>query len=196
MLATVPDVIRPPDLSKDVSKLFQPFQPPQFGFTFLGTSHGFDPAGQTVRRVVVGALCGRPLYSRLRWCVPRSLHVFPLLQTGFVLWINGQGVMVDPPPNSSVLLQMMGIPPRLIDTIVLTHCHADHDAGTLQKVLEEGQVTIMATPTIIGSFVVKYSALTGIEEAMLRQLFRFRPVRIGAFMPVRDTFARCSLNAP
>lgn len=104
--------------------------------------------------------------------------------------------MVDPPPNSSVLLQMMGIPPRLIDTIVLTHCHADHDAGTLQKVLEEGQVTIMATPTIIGSFVVKYSALTGIEEAMLRQLFRFRPVRIGAFMPVRDTFANCSLNAP
>ena len=91
---------------------------------------------------------------------------------------------------------MMGIPPRLIDTIVLTHCHADHDAGTLQKVLEEGQVTIMATPTIIGSFVVKYSALTGIEEAMLRQLFRFRPVRIGAFMPVRDTFAHCSLNAP
>ena len=60
ILATVPDVIRPPDLSKDVSKLFQPFQPPQFGFTFLGTSHGFDPAGQTVRRVVVGALWWPP----------------------------------------------------------------------------------------------------------------------------------------
>jgi len=77
-------------------------------------------------------------------------------QTGFVIWINGKGVMVDPPPHSSLLLRMMGIPPRLIDTLILTHCHADHDAGTLQKVLEEGQVTIMATKTVIGSFVAKY----------------------------------------
>lgn len=112
------------------------------------------------------------------------------MQTGFVIWVNGKGVMVDPPPHSSLLLKMMGIPPRLIDTLILTHCHADHDAGTLQKVLEEGQVTIMATATVIGSFVRKYSALTGISQPMMRELFKFRPVRVGAFMPYRSAHFR------
>lgn len=156
-LARVQDRTVLPDLTPTDTSSFRPFQPPTFGLTFLGTSHGFDPDGQT---------------------------------TGFVIWVNGQGVMVDPPPNSGVLLQMMGIPPRLIDTLVLTHCHADHDAGTLQKVLEEGQVTLMTTPTIVGSFSRKYSALTGIPVTMMKELFRFRAVRVGEMMPVRGAHFR------
>uniref|UniRef100_A0A6T6Y1R5 Cyclic nucleotide-binding domain-containing protein n=1 Tax=Bicosoecida sp. CB-2014 TaxID=1486930 RepID=A0A6T6Y1R5_9STRA len=156
-IAKVQDRTVLPDLTPTDTSGFKPFQPPTFGLTFLGTSHGFDPEGQT---------------------------------TGFVIWVNGQGVMVDPPPNSGVLLDMMGIPPRLIDTLVLTHCHADHDAGTLQKVLEEGQVTLMTTPTIVGSFSRKYSALTGIPVEMMNELFRFRPVRVGERMPVRGAHFR------
>ena len=45
--------------------------------------------------------------------------------TGYILWVNRRGIMVDPPPNSSVLLQLSNIPPCLIDGVILTHCHAD-----------------------------------------------------------------------
>jgi len=76
--------------------------------------------------------------------------------SGYVIWVNGRGVMVDPPTNSTLVLQKNGIPPALIEAIILTHCHADHDAGTFQKILTEGKVTLITTPTIMASFVRKY----------------------------------------
>ena len=81
-----------------------PFHFPRFGVTILGSSHGFDPNGNT---------------------------------TGVVIWVNGRGIMVDPPPGSSQALEKLSIPPRFIEGIILTHCHADHDAGTFQKILKE-----------------------------------------------------------
>lgn len=45
-----------------MSKTF--FNPPIFGITVLGGSHGFDPKGST---------------------------------SGYVIWINCRGIMVDPP---------------------------------------------------------------------------------------------------
>lgn len=119
------------------------FAVPQFGATFLGTSHGFDPNGTT---------------------------------TGFVLWMGGRGIMVDPPPNSGAILHSQGIPARMIDAIILTHCHADHDAGTFQKILQENRVTVLATETIMGSFLRKYSALCDLDEDLMSSLFNFQPV--------------------
>ncbi len=127
------------------------FDPPAFGVTVLGSSHGFDPKGKT---------------------------------TGFVLWINHRGLLVDPPLGSTDLLVANGIAPKLIDAIVLTHCHADHDSGTFQKILEEGRVVVYTSAVILGSFLRKYSALSGLDEDFLRRTFVFRPVRIGASVPV------------
>ena len=76
------------------------FNPPIFGVTVLGASHGFDPKGSV---------------------------------SGYIIWINGRGVMVDPPPFSSQVLRKLGIPSILIEWIIISHCHADHDAGTFQK---------------------------------------------------------------
>lgn len=122
------------------------FEPPLFGVTILGYSHGFDPKGKT---------------------------------TGFVLWINRRGLMVDPPINSGALLRQNGIPSGLIDALIVTHCHADHDAGTFQKILEESKIVVMATPTVMGSFLRKYSALSGLDVDTLRRLFIYRPIRLG-----------------
>jgi glyoxylase-like metal-dependent hydrolase (beta-lactamase superfamily II) len=55
--------------------------------------------------------------------------------TGFIIWVYGKGIMIDPPPFSSQYLKKMGIPSVLICAIILTHCHADHDAGTFNKIL-------------------------------------------------------------
>lgn len=105
-----------------VQASYSEFEPPLFGVTVLGASHGFDPAEST---------------------------------SGYVVWVNRRGLMVDPPTNSTVVLRENGIPSALIEAVVLTHCHADHDAGTFQKILTEGRVTLITTPTIMASFVRK-----------------------------------------
>ncbi|MHB2016831.1 MAG: cyclic nucleotide-binding domain-containing protein [Candidatus Xenobia bacterium] len=134
---------------EETSKLIV-FQPPQFGVTLLGSSHGFDPCGRT---------------------------------TGFVLWVNRRGILVDPPVDSTIWLRHHGIPPKIVDAIILSHCHADHDAGTFQKILEESKVDVYTTPTVLGTLMRKYSALSELSLAFLRRLFRYRPVTIGS--PIR-----------
>ncbi|MBN2440270.1 MAG: cAMP/cGMP-dependent 3',5'-cyclic-AMP/GMP phosphodiesterase [Spirochaetales bacterium] len=99
--------------------------------------------------------------------------------SGFIIWLNHGGIMVDPPVNSTEWLEDSNVNPKLIDSIILTHCHADHDAGTFQKILEEGKITIYTTCTILESFLRKYSALSNEPVSYLRQLFRFLPVSIG-----------------
>ncbi len=99
--------------------------------------------------------------------------------SGYVLWINGRGIMIDPPPYSSATLEREGIRPRTIVGIILTHCHADHDAGAFQKVLTGSPVIVITTPTIYKSFIRKYAALSSLSPALLRQSHRYKPAIIG-----------------
>lgn len=98
--------------------------------------------------------------------------------SGFILWLSKMGVMVDPPVNSTEWLKASNVNPRFIDSIILTHCHADHDSGTFQKILEEGKIKIYTTPTIMESFLKKYSALTKMPAAELLELTDFQPVKM------------------
>ena len=86
--------------------------------------------------------------------------------------------MIDPPPQSTSILLANNIPPSLITGVIITHCHADHDAGTFQKILNEGRITMMTTKTIHDSFLRKYSALSGLDYKLLSESFHFRPVKI------------------
>lgn len=95
------------------------------------------------------------------------------------MWVNQRGVIVDPPPRSSDRLTEMGISQHLIEALILTHCHADHDAGTWQRLLFNEQHTVLTTPTIMGSFLRKYSAISGIEVPLLQKTFVFQPIVIG-----------------
>ncbi len=99
--------------------------------------------------------------------------------SGFIVWLNGNGIMIDPPVNSTEWLVRSNVNPKFIDSIILTHCHADHDAGTFQKILEEVRVTIYTTRTIMDSFLRKYAAFSGESISFLRKLFTFRPVYMG-----------------
>ncbi len=127
-------------------RLPEPYNPPLFGITCLGPSHGFDPEENT---------------------------------SGFIIWINHHGIMVDPPVNSTEWLEDSNVSPKLIDSVILTHCHADHDAGTFQKILEEERITVYATETVMMSFLRKYGALSNVETSFLMKLFNFHPIRIG-----------------
>ena len=99
--------------------------------------------------------------------------------SGYVLWVNGRGIMIDPPPYSSATLEKEGIRPRTIVGIILTHCHADHDAGAFQKVLTGSPVVVITTPTIYKSFIRKYAALASVSPALLRHCHRYKPAIIG-----------------
>ena len=99
--------------------------------------------------------------------------------SGYVLWINGRGVMIDPPPYSSATLEREGIRPRMIVGIIITHCHADHDAGAFQKVLTGSPVVVITTPTIYKSFIRKYAALSALSPALLRHSHRYKAAIIG-----------------
>lgn len=99
--------------------------------------------------------------------------------SGMIIWINRRGIIIDPPVYSSDNLLRLGVSPKMVDSVILTHCHADHDAGTLQKLLLEGRLNIFTTRTIFQSFMRKSSSLTGIEEGRLQKIVQFFPVTIG-----------------
>jgi CRP-like cAMP-binding protein len=93
--------------------------------------------------------------------------------------------MIDPPPFSSSILSANNIPALMIDGVILTHCHADHDAGTFQKILQEGRVALITTDTIYRSFLRKYSALSGFAPSFLERVLDHRLVRINDVTQIR-----------
>jgi ribonuclease BN (tRNA processing enzyme) len=62
--------------------------------------------------------------------------------SGYIIWVNQKGILVDPPAFSSDSLTDIGIPPTMIDKIILTHCHADNDSGIFQKMLSGHTVEV------------------------------------------------------
>ena len=86
---------------------------------------------------------------------------------------------MDPPPFSQSALNTYGVTPGLIDKIILTHCHADHDAGVFQKILSGNTIEFITTATIMESFSRKYAALAAMSLEEIQSLFNFRPVTIG-----------------
>lgn len=99
--------------------------------------------------------------------------------TGFILWVHGRGILVDPPVDTTAWLDVRGIPARAIDSVLLTHCHADHDGGTLQKALQAERTALYTTETIFGSFLRKAEAVTALPREHFDTILDFRPVPIG-----------------
>lgn len=98
--------------------------------------------------------------------------------SGFIFWINGVGVMVDPPVDSALWLMEQNVTPKMVNSVILTHCHSDHDSGVMQKILQEGRITLYTTPTIFSSFIRKVSLLTGLSEIDIIELIDFIPIMI------------------
>ncbi len=104
---------------------------------------------------------------------------------GFLIWLNGKGVLVDPPVHTPRWLREQGVDYRLISDLILTHCHADHDSGTLQMILQETRLRLHTTPTILKSFVAKYSPLMTLGRPEFLRLFQYSPVGIDQPVNIR-----------
>jgi CRP-like cAMP-binding protein len=118
---------------------------PRFGVTPLGTSHGFDPAGEV---------------------------------TCFVIWIGGKGILVDPSPESLVHLDRIGVAPVDVPYVFLTHVHADHDGGLLEKLLEGRRTTVIASDVVYRLLVEKMQLITG-HDVAARGFLRHVPANPG-----------------
>ena len=69
--------------------------------------------------------------------------------------------------NEVLIDELIGISSRKITHVILTHCHADHDAGTFQKILLEQRVTVLTTRTIMAAFVRKYAPISELRRLLL-----------------------------
>ncbi|MBX3167281.1 MAG: cyclic nucleotide-binding domain-containing protein [Candidatus Eremiobacteraeota bacterium] len=158
------------DLGQDVYRLERDGESHQFSYHAPGkVVFEEPPASQRFRPPALGMT------------ILGSGHGFDArsLTSGFVIWIDGKGVLVDPPVHTTEWLRHSNIDGRCVEDIILTHCHADHDSGTLQKILQEGRVTIHTTPTVMHSFVSKYRSITNLSGRQFRQLFDFRAIPVG-----------------
>jgi CRP-like cAMP-binding protein/phosphoribosyl 1,2-cyclic phosphodiesterase len=143
----------------------------------LDISFGSDPTGEKSEKPFEPPLFGVTVIGSGSGFDPNEKT------SGFILWVNRRGILLDPPVDSTYWLKSMDINPRLIDDCILTHCHADHDSGILQKMLEEKKINLYTTETIIESFVRKYQALTGLNYKTFMNLFHFHPVTLQ--VPIR-----------
>jgi CRP-like cAMP-binding protein len=81
--------------------------------------------------------------------------------TSFVIWINGHGILVDPSPEALRYLEQIGVAQTDLLYVFLTHIHADHDGGLIEKLLSGSRTTIIASDVVFRSFVQKAQLVTG-----------------------------------
>lgn len=59
-----------------------------------------------------------------------------------LIWFGFSGVIIDPPPFTQEILDMLGIPSLYIEWFILTQCHSSHDVGAFQKILASSRVEV------------------------------------------------------
>ena len=124
-------------------------------------------------------------------CLGNSNGFDPLGTTaGFIFWIGGRGILVDPPANAISKLEEDNISLSNIAGIILTHCHADHDAGILQNIMKGNRIPIYTTKTIWESFKNKYMNLlrmSGFDEKLFNRMCDFRQVLLDRPLSIENT---------
>ncbi len=83
--------------------------------------------------------------------------------TSFVLWIEGKGILVDPVMDPWAELSKLGVDDTDVPSVLLTHCHADHDAGMIRAVLHQRKIRLMTSRVVFESFLCKARALAGCD---------------------------------
>ena len=81
--------------------------------------------------------------------------------TSFVIWIDGQGILVDPSPEALTYLARIGVAPVDVPYVLLTHIHADHDGGLLEKLVSWSRTTVIASDVVFRMFLEKAELVTG-----------------------------------
>src|SRR5262245_2931187 len=81
--------------------------------------------------------------------------------TSFIIWINGKGILVDPSSEALAYLDQIGVAPADVLYVFLTHVHADHDGGLVEKLVGGSPTRVIASDPVFRAFVEKARLVTG-----------------------------------
>ncbi|HXJ83572.1 MAG TPA: cyclic nucleotide-binding domain-containing protein [Candidatus Methylomirabilis sp.] len=81
--------------------------------------------------------------------------------TSFIIWLDSKGILVDPSSEALAYLDQVGVAPQDVAYVFLTHIHADHDAGLVEKLLSGSQTRVIASDPVFRTFIEKARLVTG-----------------------------------
>ncbi len=92
--------------------------------------------------------------------------------TGMLLWVNGNGFLVDSPAGISKYLKQVGVAKDRLTAIIQTHVHDDHCALS-ELMLSEHTFTLMSTREIYECTVLKVANIIGESTDMVKLMMKF-----------------------
>ena len=81
--------------------------------------------------------------------------------TSFIIWVDGKGILVDPSSEALAYLDQIGVAPLDVPYVFLTHVHADHDGGLVEKLVSGSPTRVIASDPVFRAFVEKARLVTG-----------------------------------
>ncbi|KRX03433.1 Cyclic nucleotide-binding protein [Pseudocohnilembus persalinus] len=113
---------------------------------------------------------------------------------GFIIWIKGRGVIVDPPPFTLQILNKMHISTVLIEWIIITQGNSTNDQGAFQLLFENSNLELITSRLIYERFLNKYSYYSQMSKDFLGKILKFRPISIGAPLIIKDCRFKFTFN--
>ncbi|MDN5273516.1 MBL fold metallo-hydrolase [Chloroflexus sp. MS-CIW-1] len=93
---------------------------------------------------------------------------------------NRQPLLFDAAAYINVRLAHLGLSPRQIDLVIISHLHEDHIAGLPELILTGGKrVQLVTAPTIYRSLLRVLSEMLNLTPATVAELFDFYPLEPG-----------------
>ncbi len=81
--------------------------------------------------------------------------------TSFIIWVDSKGILVDPSSEALAYLDQIGVAPQDVPYVFLTHVHADHDGGLVEKLVSGSQTRVIASDPVFRAFIEKARLVTG-----------------------------------
>ena len=101
-----------------------------------------------------------------------------------LIWIDGKAIGVDLLANCEEHFMSHGIASNDISHIFLSHMHADHDAGIIEKIMWGEKSYLLTSRPIFDSFLRKTEALTTVEKDKIKNLVNFVNLEPGKEIPL------------
>jgi len=92
--------------------------------------------------------------------------------TGLLLWINGNGFLVDSPAGVTRYLRQVGVSKDRLTAILQTHVHDDHCALS-ELMLSEQAFTLISTREIYECTALKVARIIGESPEMVKSMLKF-----------------------
>lgn len=97
----------------------------------------------------------------------------------FIIWINGKAIAVDLVANCEAHFRRLGFASSYITHIFLSHLHADHDAGIIEKIMIGEKTRLLTSGIIFDSFLRKAEALTRFTKENIKDFVYFTNLEDG-----------------